>query len=866
MARGGGPVQRLAGLAAAAALLAAGAARSVDPAPVEVGEDSLVQLDFQDVELAVVIETIARLTGKNFIYDDRVRGRVTIISPTRITVEQAYAVFESVLQVKGFTTVPGPGGAIKVIPTRDAKEMNIETLESRGVPPDRDRFITRLIPLQYIDAEAISNTLKPLISKDGAMVAYPPTNTIILTDASSNIRRILSILESIDVETYREELAVIHVQYADAATLAEQLAAIYETEGATGAQAIPRARAARVAARAAAQAAAAGAAKTPPRILTDPRTNSLIVMAARQILDEIRRYVARLDVPISGEGSIRVYYLKNADAEELSNTLNALLGAQPSQPAAAAGGAALTGAAARAGGAQALSAVVSELAGGVTVTADVATNSLVIQGSKEAYQTLAAVIEKLDIARPQVLVEALIMEVSVGDSQELGFDGIVRVFRNNTGYTVASLTDSTVNPTIFGQPMGGAETSPPKQPVDDLGDLIGDIAEEAANAFVGAATYNTVTIDKDDEGKITSVTGSFIQGVIRATANKAGTNILSAPHILTSDNEEAEIKIGSNIPIITSRVQSAAGQELGLATSQNIERKDIGVTLRVTPQITEGETVRLEIFQEITAIDARATAATGTPSEVGVSLSNRKIENVVVVADAETVVIGGLLGDTYSDTVDKVPWLGDIPILGWLFKRTKRTLDKVNLLVFLTPYIVRKPTDLEYQTIRKREEFRRKSAGALVDPRSPKEREGEEEQFLDEYGVPLEKTGKRNPARDRLGELSERYPLERMREIEQQDVEAAAAREAEKAEAAARPRYAIAGGVFPDEAVATQRLTELLDAGYEATLVSSPRNGGLVFELRLGPFASREQAEREAEVLQRAFGLDTSLLEEPAQP
>ncbi|HET6305241.1 MAG TPA: secretin N-terminal domain-containing protein, partial [Myxococcota bacterium] len=217
------------------ALLAAPGARAQAPpdAAVEEAQDELVQLDFNDVEIAVVIDTIARLTKKNFIYDDRVRGRVTIVSPTRITVDQAYAVFESVLQVKGFTTVPGPGGAIKVIPLREAKETSIETV--RGRTPVSDRFITRLIPLRYIDAGAIANTLKPLVSKDAAIVAYSPTNTVILTDSASNIGRILDILGDIDVETYKEEISVLALQHADAATLAEQISQIYGAEVATAA-------------------------------------------------------------------------------------------------------------------------------------------------------------------------------------------------------------------------------------------------------------------------------------------------------------------------------------------------------------------------------------------------------------------------------------------------------------------------------------------------------------------------------------------------------------------------------------------------------------------------------------------------------
>ncbi|HKE10035.1 MAG TPA: secretin N-terminal domain-containing protein, partial [Myxococcota bacterium] len=239
--------------------------------------DDLVQLDFNDVELPVVIDTIARLTGTNFIYDDRVRGRVTIVSPTKIPVAQAYAVFESVLQVKGFTTVEGPGGSVKIIPTRDAKESSINTVASPTPTPNRDTFVTRLIPLRYIEAEAITNALKPLISKDAAMVAYPATNTVILTDAASNIRRVLSIIEAIDIETYKEELAVIKVNHADATTLGQQIADVYGAEVASSAGGVAAGRVRPPQAPGQPQGQAEGP-HEPIRIITDARSNSMIVL------------------------------------------------------------------------------------------------------------------------------------------------------------------------------------------------------------------------------------------------------------------------------------------------------------------------------------------------------------------------------------------------------------------------------------------------------------------------------------------------------------------------------------------------------------------------------------------------------------
>jgi hypothetical protein len=281
--------------------------------------------DFADAELAQVIETIARATNRNFIYDDRVRGRVTIVSPEPIPVEQAYAVFESVLQVKGFTTVTTPGGAIKVIPVREAKESSIETVQSGRRPPNRDYYVTRLIPLRYIDADSIVNTLKPLVSKDAAMAAYPPTNTVILTESASNIRRLIQILESIDVETYKEDLAVINVEYADAATLADQVSEIYGAEVAEGGAFDSRAR--RGAAPPVPAPTPTRRARTSRRADPHRRAHQLAARARGAAAARGGAPAGReARHPRQGGGRIHVYYLNNANAEELAETLAGLVG------------------------------------------------------------------------------------------------------------------------------------------------------------------------------------------------------------------------------------------------------------------------------------------------------------------------------------------------------------------------------------------------------------------------------------------------------------------------------------------------------------------------------------------------------------
>lgn len=813
-------------------------------APLEVTDEGLVNLDFQDVELAVVIDTIAKLTNKNFVYDDRVRGRVTIVSPTPVPVEQAYTVFESILQVKGFTTVEAPGGVLKVIPIRDAKETSVDTRGVNGATPDTDRFVTRLIPLSYIDAEQISNTLKPLVSKEAALVAYQPTNTIILTDSAANIRRILSILEAIDVETFKQELALIRLQFADATVVAEQLSELFGVE-VTGAPRAPGGAVNRARARPQPVVPGQPGPTTSPeaaqrgqvRIITDERTNSLVMLASRSTLEEIRDFIRRIDVPVEGGGRIQVYYLKHADAEELADTLNSLLGG-----AADAGGGGVAGQVN-----QGIVGAVSDIASGVgTVTADVATNSLLIQASPEGYQALLRVIEQLDIARPQVLVEALIMEVTVGDGQDLGFNAVVRAVGGDQSLGLSSRTDSASQGTLgSGSSSGG----------DGNGDgaSLGNLASQLVPLLAGPGGFLARFVWRDGDNDI-------IRAVIRAAANNSSVNVLSAPHILTSDNEEAEILVGDNIPIITSRVQSASTTAVSNdntvtpATSVNVERQDVGVTLRVTPQITEGDTMRLDIFQEITAINEALQSGVGDVDQVGPALSNRRVENSVVVKDGETVVIGGLISDDYTDTVTKVPWLGDIPVLGWLFKSTTTQLTKRNLLVFLTPRVIRSADDLEKTSIVKREEFRRHSLDSRKDA-AP-----------DEFEEPIGVTGqtssqpRTDPAQRAVAALDRRYPIERMLEIERGQAVAREKLRATQASQVREKRYLVLGGVFADAGVAQSTLTKLIDAGYEGTLVSSRASGRVLLELHVGPYADIEAAERAAEALRLGYALSPQVL------
>jgi len=812
-----------------------------DPAAAQPAEcpPGHVKLNIPDQELNIVIDAMSQYTGKNFIYDDRVRGRVTIVSPACVTLDEAYAVFESVLQVKGFTTVAAPGRSIKIIPLREAKETNVETV--RGKPPGSDRFITRLIPLRYIDAEAIANTLKPLVSKDASMVSYAPTNTIILTDSGTNIARILDILRDIDVDAFKEELSVVQLKHADVQTLADQLSEIFGAEvsavgGAGGMPATARQRRA-LQPTAPGMPAASGGDATPAaraRIIPDARTNSLLILSSRQRTAEIKEAIARLDVKAEGGGRIHVYRLKHADAEELATTLTTLLGgAPPSSGNVSIGGAAAS--------AQNLRAAVTEISeGGVLVTPDAPTNSLVIQASVEGFNAISEVIAKLDTPRPQVLVEALIMEVDVSDGTALGFTGLARVFNGDSSYAIGSLSDGNA------QDSGVTGGTAPVQPIVTPQLLQNLLAAAAGSSFIAGGSF--------------AVGDTLIQALIRASATATGTNVLSAPHILTLDNEQAEIKVGANIPIITSRVESAQGQTNNLASSVNVERLDVGITLRVTPQISEGDSLRLKLFQEITNVTTQIEG-TGSVSDVGPTLTSRKVENSVIVSDHETVVIGGLIDEINGEKESKAPWLGDIPVLGWMFKSTDDGVRKTNLLIFLTPHIIRARSDHSAETIRKREEFWQASEGALQLSRREREEANRLAEEAEERGVPVPDYGGTNAVRTALRDHRERYPVGQMKELEKASrAEREASVAADEALARAGPRYEVLAATLGDEGAAMTTLQQLIDAGHDGALTSEERAGTVLFEIFLGPFETEQAAEDTAAAVADAFGLSPRVL------
>ena len=611
-------------------------------------EKKTISMDFDQVDIKVFIKFISELTGKNFVVDDKVRGKVTVLSPSKISVDEAYMVFESVLEVHGFTTVPA-GKVIKVVPSVEARQKSVELRKAPGfVPRPDDRIITQIMPLLYANAQEVRKLLAPMVSKQGVVIAYDPTDTLIITDFQSNIQRLLSIVEEIDVEFQEATISVLPLEYASAEKLAETVSRLLESKlkQVKGRRAGP-----------------------PLRILSYERINMLVVLADRQNTQMVKTLIKTLDQPTpKGAGNIQVVYLANAQAEELAKVLAGL-------PAKAAP--------------KGKQPVISSE---VKVVADKATNSLVITAKPEEFQVLEPIILKLDIPRKQVYVEALIMEVRATLQISVGVD-----------WTVADETSLPLG-ADDGVAFGGSRTSGASV-LDELGRLT------VPSGLTAGVVSFPVTIG--------GVTFSNLAALITAAQTDNNFNIISTPQLMTLDNEEASVVVAENIPFSTRVDEGTAVTDRAI---QSLEYRDVGVTLKVTPQINEKRFVKLKIFEEISRVVSETTQVTPTQVVLAPTTTKRTAETNVQVRDGQTVVIAGLVGDNVDISSTKVPCLGDIPIVGWLFKSETRNTSRTNLLIFLTPYIVATPEEAEEIYRRKAsymDELTRSATEQDVQPEEP---------------------------------------------------------------------------------------------------------------------------------------------------
>jgi general secretion pathway protein D len=611
------------------------------PAPEEEELERYVTIDFENVDINLFIKYISELTGANFIIDKSVRGNVTIVSPTKISVDEAYKVFESVLEVQGFTTVPA-GSVIKIVPSADARSKSVETGFSGDTGEVTDKIVTQLIPLKYADPEELKKLFTPLVSKNSVVIAYPATSLLIVTDVLSNINRLLQIIREIDVEENVSEITVIPIEHATASEVAQTLDTIFEgsTARRTTTTRTTRRRATP------SQPDDTGPALGEVKIISDERTNSLIVIASAYDTNKVKSLVAILDKEIPrGTGNINVYYLQHASAEELTTVLTALPEKTDTGP--------------EAGKAPTISKEVQ-------IVADKATNSLVITATKADYAVLENVIKKLDIPRRMVYLEALIMEVNADKDFAVGVEW------------VGGVTYGDDQGIIFGGSRGGDTSVLPS--IDD------PLGPRLPKGFSMGVVGEFIEIN--------GVTFPSVQAILNAYKQDNDVHIISTPQILTTDNEEAEIRVGRNVPYITSLNRTSGNQDY-----TNYEYKDVGTVLKITPQINQENILRLNVYVEDKRLQNETVAlVTNTPTTF-----LRTAQTTVIIQDNNTLVIGGIIGDDVQDSIYKIPILGDIPGLGWLFKTQSQTVSRVNLYIFLTPRIIRNPAEALAITKKKRD-------------------------------------------------------------------------------------------------------------------------------------------------------------------
>jgi len=605
-----------------------------------------ITVNFVNADIEAVTRAIAVMIDRQILVDPRVKGTITVYSEQPLTVREAYLNYLAALRGLGFALVDS-AGLLKVVPEADAK-LQAGTVSVGPGTTRGDQVLTQIFKLNHENPNNLVAILRPLISPNNTINANPGNNTLVITDYADNLQRIAKIVAALDQPsaTDVEVIPIKHGVASDMATMIQRLG-----DGATAGAAPPGA-------------AAAGAFA----VMVDPRANALIVRAANPArMATLRALIDRLDRPSEGpaaNGNIWVVHLKNADSTKLAAVLRAAFaspggsggggssGQQPNvvqQPQGVAGTAATPAT-------TPLSASAQPSTGGF-IQADPSTNSLIITAPEPLYRQVRAMIEQLDSRRAQVYIESLIVEVSGDNAADFGFQWQGLIGQNGDRYGAFAGTNSSVG-----------------------GPSIIDLTTTLAGAGTATKPGEGLNI-----GLLKNYGGTYaLAAIARILQSQSNTNIVSTPNLITLDNEEAKIIVGSNVPFITGQFTNT-----GTATSspfQTIERKDVGITLRIKPQVGEGGTVRMTIFQESSSVSDKVAPGT---SNAGPSTDKRSIESTVVVDDGSILVLGGLIEDRFTDKKSKVPLLGDIPILGGLFRSESRTRSRTNLMVFLRPVVLR---------------------------------------------------------------------------------------------------------------------------------------------------------------------------------
>ncbi|WP_330216477.1 type II secretion system secretin GspD, partial [Pseudomonas sp. AM8] len=656
--------------------------RGQAPAPVKARNplgDQPVQLNFVDADIQAVVRALSRATGQQFLVDPRVKGKLTLVSEGQVPAHQAYDMLLAALRMQGFSVVD-VGGVAQVVPEADAKLLGgpIYSAGSSGMQ-------TRTFRLQYENAVNLIPVLRPIVSPNNPINAYPGNNSIVITDYAENLARVAQIISGIDTPS-AIDTDVVQIQNGIAVDIAAMVSELLETQGADQTQKI--------------------------NVVGDPRSNSIIIRSGSPERTELaRNLIYKLDNAQSNPSNMHVVYLRNAQAAKLAQSLRGLLTGESDSGVSddargklsAMGGngnnsqgtsnaqnssGTPTGSGVQSGYGQATGSSTSTSngntaneqdtafsAGGVTIQADATTNTLLISAPDPLYRNLREVIDMLDQRRAQVVIESLIVEVGEDDATEFGVQWQAGNLAGKGGFGGVNLGGSGVV---------GTPASPTSIDVLPKGLNIGVV---------------NGTVDIPGIGKVLD-----LKVLARALKSKGGTNVLSTPNLLTLDNEAASIFVGQTIPFVTGSYVTGGG---GTSNNpfQTVQREEVGLKLNVRPQISEGGTVKLDIYQEVSTVDTRASVSAGTVT------NKRAIDTSILLDDGQIMVLGGLLQDGYSQSNDAVPWLSDIPGLGALFRNEKRSVSKTNLMVFLRPYIIRDSGAGRSITLNRYEFMRRAQSG-----------------------------------------------------------------------------------------------------------------------------------------------------------
>jgi general secretion pathway protein D len=599
----------------------------------------LVNMDFPELtDIRDIIKAVSLWTGKNVILDRQVHGKVQIISPKQVTKEEAYQAFLSALNVLQLTPVE-TGKIIKILPIRAALKDNLKTYMGSQFTPRTDEVITQIIPLRYIDAKQIRSTLSRIASSN-AIIAYEPTNTLIISESGFKVQRILDIIQLLDVQTQQSQVAIVPIKFADAKSISDKVRQIFTGGGKKGSS------------------------YHTYKIMADERTNAVIIFGPPRTIKDVRNLVKKFDTKIddpSRQASIHVRPLDYADAKKLASTLSALTSSSKNRSRLRA--TSIRASANKKGGASAAPSV-ADLGDGVKISADESSNSLLVTGSRAAYDAVNAIVRKMDVKKSQVFIETDVLDIGLNNDLSFGtniFAGVNAPFDNVAAWEAGGMA-----PLVIGSAQG------------DDNQLVnaGDVAKTFANEF----TFGVLAGDSVNVPGIGDITPG---GIIKMLKSDSNTRVLSSPHILISNNEEGLFSSGKKIFFPTTKVNETTG-----TSTPTVEKEEVKLQLKIKPNISYSDYVTMTI-----ELDADSLAGTDPKTGLPV-ISKRKTTQTVTVKNGQTVVISGLVETTEAESFRKIPLLGDIPILGWLFRNSTIKKQKSNLVIFVTPHIVHGPQDL----------------------------------------------------------------------------------------------------------------------------------------------------------------------------